>query len=934
MREFVIAQKTTNDFVKNQFYNLKTKVEQGQKNHQAAIQDLETKFGRISDQQSSRPTGTLPSNTQTNPKSSTSNEKPYRPPPTRNEHVNAIFTHSGKTYNPPANPNTKTTIFLDDSDDEAEEVEKEAEPLPKKPTQTDTSPLKAHKQKNPYPQRLNKEKMEARYAKFLDMIKEVRINIPLVDVLVGMPNYGKFLKDLVSNKIEYLAVADLGASINLMSYSLYAALSETTLKPTRMSIRLANHTYQYPMGVTENMLVQVGKFVFPVDFVILQMEEDDRVPLLLGRPFLHTAAIIRVKNKELNLGIREDKATFHIDKAMHHPYVNDDTCFRMDVIDEITEDELDALLDDSKPFLNTSEKISETSLDKEFNKFMSRNVQEDKVKDDFEELPPKDELRIRTSIQDPPTDLELKPLPKHLEYVFLEENSLLPIVISALLEQDEKEQLVSVLKNHKEAFTWETSNIPGISPSFCKHKINFEDDVKPFIQRQRRLNPNMKEVVKKDIIKLLDAGIIYATEDSPWEKTTFTCPYGTYAYKRMPFGLCNAPATFQRCMIAIFQDMLETSMEVFMEDFSVFGDSFNSCLNNLEQMLIRCKQAHLVLNWEKCYFVVTEGIVLGQKVSRKGLEVDKAKIDVIAKLPPPTNVKAVRKLKHYFWDEPYLFKACPDGMIRRCVHGSETQKILDECHHGPTGGHYGPSITAKKVFDGRFYWPTIFKEAQTLVQNCDACQRSGSISRRDEMPLNSIHPIKLQLVPLRTDFFMEKRAICCLKSNIVLTRPCEAAILILRVRKEFKVKDKVLLYNSKYKFKAPKLRSKWYGPFIVKHGYPSGYVELYDKHGGSFIVNGHRVKLYHDEEQLNELTIEEINLMCKDERMKAIPFMAPFPANYRETMPWASEKPYFYSVVENTCNEAKLDDLDKTGKGIMIENILNLPSEGSSLEKK
>ncbi|GJY17032.1 hypothetical protein Tco_0387454 [Tanacetum coccineum] len=147
----------------------------------------------------------------------------------------------------------------------------------------------------------------------------------------------------------------------------------------------------------------------------------------------------------------------------------------------------------------------------------------------------------------------------------------------------------------------------------------------------------------------------------------------------------------------------------------------------------------------------------------------------------------------------------------------------------------------------------------------------------------------------------------------------------LRTRKEFKVGDKVLLYNFKYKFKAPKLRSKWYGPFIVKHGYPSGYVELYDKHGGSFIVNGHRVKLYHDEEELNKLTIEEIHLMCEDGRMKTIPFMAPFPANYRETMPWASEKPYIYSVVENTSNEAKLSNLDETGKGIVIENIYVCP---------
>ncbi|GKD12716.1 reverse transcriptase domain-containing protein [Tanacetum coccineum] len=249
------------------------------------------------------------------------------------QHVNAVFTRSGKTYDPRANPNTKTVVFLDDSEDKAEEVKKEAEPLPKKPIQTDTPPLKAYKPKIPYPQRLNKEQMEARYAKFFDMIKEVRINVPLVDVLAGMPNYGMFLKDLIppklgdprsfliscklANSVEYLALADLGASINLMPYSLYAALSEITLKPTRMSILLANHTYQYPMGVAENMLVQVGKFVFPVDFVILLMEEDDSVPLILGRPFLHTAdAIIRVKNNELNLGIGEDRATVHIDKAM------------------------------------------------------------------------------------------------------------------------------------------------------------------------------------------------------------------------------------------------------------------------------------------------------------------------------------------------------------------------------------------------------------------------------------------------------------------------------------------------------------------------------------------------------------------------------------------------------------------------------------------
>ncbi|GJW69376.1 reverse transcriptase domain-containing protein [Tanacetum coccineum] len=570
---------------------------------------------------------------------------------------------------------------------------------------------------------------------------------------------------------------------------------------------------------------------------------------------------------------------------------------------------------------------------------MSENIQEDESKDDFEELPPEDELRIKKSIQDPTTDLEMKPLPKHLEYAFLEENSHLLVVISALLEQNEKERLVSVLKNYKESFAWKTSDIPGISPSFCKHKINLEDDVKPVIKRQRRLNSNMKEVVEKEIIKLLDAGIFKFPSNQP--------------IKKRPLSLALMEPT-------PISDMLETSMEVFMDDFSVFGDSIDSCLNNLEQMLIRCKQVHLVLNWEKCQFMVTEGIMLGHKVSHKGLEVDKAKIDVIAKLPPPTKVKVVRSflghagfyrrfikdfskisrpmtkllekdsvfnfdeecnkafetLKEKLTNSPIMVSpnwslpfelmcdasdftigsvlSQPDHLSRLEKPNLNNEEINDEfpdeflmsikmdeeesswfanstnylvrgilrkgltyaqryeCHHGPTGGHYGPSINAKKVFDAGFYWPSIFKEAQTLVQNCDACQCSGSISRRDEMPLNNIQLLELD----------EFRLQAYENSKLYKARTKAYHDKKLRVRKEFQAEDKVLLYNSKY-------------------------VELYDKHRGSFIVNGHRVKLYHNEEQLNELAIEEIHLMCEDGRMKAIPFMGPFLANYRETMPWA-----------------------------------------------
>ncbi|GJT46903.1 putative nucleotidyltransferase, ribonuclease H [Tanacetum coccineum] len=136
-----------------------------------------------------------------------------------------------------------------------------------------------------------------------------------------------------------------------------------------------------------------------------------------------------------------------------------------------------------------------------------------------------------------------------------------------------------------------------------------------------------------------------APEDQ--EKTTFTYPYRTFTYKRMPFGLCNAPATFQRCMTAIFHELIEDSMEVFMENFFDFGSSFDHFLKNLEKMLKRCEETNLVLNWEKCHFMVKEGIILGHKVSGSGIEVDKEKIEAISKLPYLMNVKAIRSfLEH------------------------------------------------------------------------------------------------------------------------------------------------------------------------------------------------------------------------------------------------------------------------------------------------
>ncbi|GJY46826.1 reverse transcriptase domain-containing protein [Tanacetum coccineum] len=692
----------------------------------------EAKFMQtFSDKQSGRPSGSLPSNTQPNPKGH--NSKAYQPPQSRNEHVNALFTRSGKSYNPPVNPNDQQNNSENpmnvDSDDEDEE------PTPqqknKNPKPVNETPLpKPYKPKIPYPQCLREEKMEAQYRKFLDMIHAVRINVPLIDVLVGMPNYGKFLKELLSNKhkIEQIsaaflsdeslamiqnkvppklgdprsflipcifnktfscnALADLGASINLMPYSLYAKLSLKTLKPTKMSVRLVDRSFQYPVGIAKNMLVEVGKFTFPADFTILEMEEDSKVPLILGRPFLHTVdAVIRVKQKQLNLGVGTEQIIFNIDSAMKHSYSNNDTCFNIDVVDEILEEDFDALLDEGSKILHSIEgTLLEEEIFAKFDEFIAMTIDENSDSESDTEDPPFEKItintdyKIKTSLEEPPTDLELKPFPNNLEYIFLEEPSFLFVIILSQLTIEKKNKLIFVLKKHKQAFAWKTTNIPGICPSFCKHKIQFLVDKKPVVQKQRRLNPNMQEVVKKEIVKHLDtatakdhfplpfmdqmlerlAGNKYfcfldgfsgyfqiPIDPNDQEKTPFTCPFGTYAYRRMPFGLCNAPATFQRCMLAIFHDMIKESVEVFMDNFSVFGNSFDTCLNNLDKMLQRCKDAHLVLNCEKCHFIVNEGIVFGHKVSSAGLKVDKAKIDVISKLPPPTNIKGIRRfLRH------------------------------------------------------------------------------------------------------------------------------------------------------------------------------------------------------------------------------------------------------------------------------------------------
>ncbi|GJX67115.1 hypothetical protein Tco_0302842 [Tanacetum coccineum] len=360
----------------------------------------------------------------------------------RNEHVNAVFIRSGKSYDPPDNPNdqqnnSETPINFDSDDEEDEPT---PQPKTQPPKLVKEIPLpKPYKPKILYPQRLRKERMEAQYGKFLDMIRAVRINVPLVDVLARMPNYGKFLKELISNKhkIEQISVAFLSDESSVMIQT----------------------KFQQNLEIQEVSLFR----------------------------------------KQLNLGVGTERMIFNIDSTIKHSYSNDDTCFSIDVIDEILEEDFDALLDEGSKILYSIEgTILEEEIFSEFEKFIAMvsnenyDSESDEEEPKFEKITINTDYRIKTSLEEPPINLKLKPLPDNLEYVFLEEPSFIPVIISSQIFAQNKSKLVSILKNIK------------------KHLLGKQQI---FL---RRLNPNMQEVVKKEIVKLLDTGIIYPIDDSPW----------------------------------------------------------------------------------------------------------------------------------------------------------------------------------------------------------------------------------------------------------------------------------------------------------------------------------------------------------------------------------------------------------------------------------
>ncbi|GJT44884.1 reverse transcriptase domain-containing protein [Tanacetum coccineum] len=634
----------------------------------------------------------LPSNTILNP---------------RNK-AKAITTRSGASYNGP--------------------------PIPPPVVEKETKP------NLPYPSRLNKQKIREKddilASKFMEIFCNLHFELSFADALIHMPKFAPMFKKMLNNKDKLIELTKTPLNENC-SVVVLKKLPEKLGDPSRFLIPCDFSEFDSYLALAD---LEYSQEVLGFSDSIAYNN-----PSPYFDPIVSTSSPTLTPFEESDFLLFEEADAFiAIDDEPVSPVFN---ATYYDPEGDILI--LDALLN-SNPLPSPDQGDYSPGIQKDL-KVIEPKKSSDEYATSYE---PKDEI----------PEVELKELPPHLEYTFLEENNKLPVIISKDLSQDEKTSLIHVLKNRKQAIAWKLSDIRGIDPEFCSHKILLEDDYQPLVQHQRRVNPKIHDVIKKEVEKLLDAGLIYPISDSPWvspvhcvpkkggmtvvtneenelvptrlvtgwrvcidyrklneatckdhfplpfmdqmlerlagnefyyfldgfsgyfqipidpkdqEKTTFTCPYGTFAYRRMPFGLCNAPGTFQRCMMAIFHDMIEKTMEVFMDDFSVFGDSFSSCLANLDKMLKRCEDTKLALNWEKSHFMVKEGIVLGHKISRKGIEED----CILAFQTLKKKLTEAPILIAPNWDQPFEIMCDASDYAIGAVLGQRIEKHFRPIHY-------------------------------------------------------------------------------------------------------------------------------------------------------------------------------------------------------------------------------------------------------------
>ncbi|GJV53387.1 reverse transcriptase domain-containing protein [Tanacetum coccineum] len=661
-------------------------VMQNMQNQMANITDLITKFVN-SNTASTSGSGSLPSNTIANPKGD----------------VKAITTRSGVSYNgpqissPPKEKENEPEVTKDTVQPSTENIQ----PPVVQTNDQIGEPVVASKTKPtlPYPSRANKEKLREKddllASKFMEIFRNLHFELSFADALLHMPKFAPMFRKLLNDKDkmieltktpvnencsavilkkfpeklgdpgrflipcdfpemnECLALADLGASINLMPLSIWKELSLPALTKTRMILEISDRTISTPTGIAEDVFVKVGTFFFSANFVVVDYVSDPRVPLILGRPFLRMArALIDVHGEQMTLRHDDQSMTFKVGDTKTFFYNIIESVNRVDVIDIACEEYVQEVLEISESGYPTF--ISDLMIDSRSPSFTPFGGS-DFLMEEIDE--------------------------------FLEHDDLIP--------------------------PW--GRDPNLPPSpVCE--INVPEEIKSSCE-------DPPDLELKDLPSHLESRLTHLIK------------------KRLPSPALMGHLPIVACLLG------------YAMHGGGSGDSFFSCLSHLDKMLQRCEDTNLVLNWEKCHFMVKEGIVLGHKISKSGIEVDKSKVDVIAKLPHPTTVKdwdlpfeimcdasdfavgavlGQRKTKHF---QPIHYAS--KTMTEAQAHYTQTEKKLPSVV-GPTGGHYGANYTAKKIFDSGFYWPTIYKDAHDFVTRCDICQRQGKISQRDEMPQNSI----------------------------------------------------------------------------------------------------------------------------------------------------------------------------------------------------
>nr|GEU63728.1 reverse transcriptase domain-containing protein [Tanacetum cinerariifolium] len=551
---------------------------------------------------------------------------------------------------------------------------------------------------------------------------------------------GKFLipcKFLGMDKC--LALVDLGASINLMPLSIWEGLSLLELTSTCMTLELADRSVSKPIGIAKDVSVKVGVFHFPADFVVIDFEPDprpfDQLRLHMdcqGGNSMCTPLVLLFQSFQAakrDLGTYKDRGTER-DGLLWKKRGKRWKKRKVDTYQEYSQEVLgfldvtasgnptpydDPIVSTTSPTL-TPFTDNDFLLFKEADTFLS--LEEDPNLPEFnpfyydpegdillleailnsEPLPPlpkheqylpsfKKELKVyeaktvKSSVDEPP-EVELKDLPPHVEYAFLEGDNKLPVIIAKELGDEEKSALIKIL---------------------------MEEDYKPAVQHQRRVNPKIHDVIKKEVGKLLDARLIYPISDSPWVSPVHCVP------KKGGFTLIENEEN------ELIPTRLVTgwrTMEVFMDDFSVFGNSFENCLSRLDKMLQRCEDTNLSLNWEKSHFMVKEGIVLGHKISKNGIEAGRAKVDVIAKLPHLTTVKdcikAFQTLKKKLTEVPILIAPNWDLPFKLMCDASDFAigAVLGQRHEK----HFRPIQYASKMMnDAESNYTTTEKEMLAIV---------------------------------------------------------------------------------------------------------------------------------------------------------------------------------------------------------------------------